>query len=63
MSGEKFGKNNRIELLDLLRGAALIYVMIYHLLYDLISVKGMNITFFRAAWFDIIHDLDRKSVV
>lgn len=57
MSGEKFGKNNRIELLDLLRGLALIYVMIYHLLYDLISVKGMNITFFCAAWFDIIHDL------
>ena len=61
MSGEQvisggFGRNNRIELLDLLRGVSLIYVMFYHLCYDLITVKEMNITFFGAKWFDVLHE-------
>lgn len=61
MSGEQdisggFGRNNRIELLDLLRGVSLIYVMLYHLCYDLITVKGVNITFFGARWFEVLHD-------
>ena len=61
MSGEQgisggFGRNNRIELLDLLRGVSLIYVMFYHLCYDLITVKEINITFFGAEWFDVLHE-------
>lgn len=61
MSGEQgisggFGRSNRIELLDLLRGVSLIYVMFYHLCYDLITVKEMNITFFGAKWFDVLHE-------
>ena len=51
-----FGRNNRIELLDFLRGISLVYVMFYHLCYDLITVKGMNITFFGAAWFGFLHE-------
>lgn len=51
----KFGRQNRIELLDFLRGVSLIYVMLYHLGYDLIAVKGMNITFWGAEWFQNIH--------
>lgn len=61
MSGEQgisggFGRNNRIELLDFLRGISLIYVMFYHLFYDLITVKGVSITFFVAKWFDVMHE-------
>ena len=61
MSGEQgisggFGRSNRIELLDLLRGVSLIYVMFYHHCYDLITVKEMNITFFGAKWFDVLHE-------
>lgn len=52
----EFGRSNRIELLDFLRGISLVYVMFYHLCYDLITVKGMNITFFGAAWFDFLHE-------
>lgn len=51
-----FGRNNRIEMLDFLRGLSIIYVMFYHLCYDMIAVKGVNITFFGAAWFDFLHE-------
>lgn len=53
----EFGRNNRIELLDLLRGIAIIYVMLYHLYYDLIYFKGMSITIYREDWFQVLHEI------
>ena len=42
----EIGRRNRAELLDLLRGFAIIYVMLYHLLYDLIFFGGRDMPFF-----------------
>ncbi len=42
-------------LLDMLRGFAIIYVMLYHLLYDLIFFGGSNIPFFFSDGMEIIH--------
>lgn len=53
---EKFGRNNRIELLDFLRGISLIYVMFYHLCYDLMNVKGVSIAGFGSVWFEAVHE-------
>lgn len=53
----EIGRNNRAELLDLLRGVALIYVMLYHLLYDLIFFGGMDLQFFFADWWEMVHQL------
>lgn len=56
-SQEKFGKSNRIELLDFLRGAAIVYVMLYHLLYDLIYFQGIDMPFFHTDLFEVIHKI------
>ncbi|MBQ8826527.1 MAG: DUF1624 domain-containing protein [Oscillospiraceae bacterium] len=48
-------KKERIELLDLLRGAAMIFVMLYHLLYDLVYYKNINIPFWGTDGFEWIH--------
>ena len=48
-------KRERIELLDFLRGAAMIFVMLYHLLYDLVYYKNMNISFWGTDGFEWIH--------
>lgn len=45
----------RIHMLDLLRGAAMIFVMLYHLLYDLVCYQGMNIPFWGTDGFEWIH--------
>ena len=42
----EIGRKNRAEFLDLLRGFAIIYVMLYHLMYDLIFFGGMDLPFF-----------------
>ena len=52
---EGFGRNKRIEMLDLLRGIALIYVMFYHLCYDLAEFADVSIACFGSAWFEAIH--------
>ncbi len=51
----EIGRKNRAELLDLLRGFAIIYVMLYHLLYDLIFFGGMCLPFFFTEWWEAIH--------
>ncbi len=53
----EIGRNNRAEFLDLLRGFAIIYVMLYHLLYDLIFFGGMELPFFFTDWWETIHQL------
>ena len=54
-SVNEIGRNNRVMLLDMLRGFAIIYVMLYHLLYDLIFFGGMSIPFFFSDAMEIIH--------
>lgn len=51
----EIGRNNRVMLLDTLRGFAIIYVMLYHLLYDMIFFGGANIPFFFSDGMEIIH--------
>lgn len=51
----EIGRNNRVMLLDTLRGFAIIYVMLYHLLYDLIFFGGASIPFFFSDGMEIVH--------
>lgn len=50
------GRKNRVGILDLLRGFSMIFVMTYHLLYDLIFFSGMKIPFFFSDAMDVIHN-------
>lgn len=51
------GGNNRVHFLDTLRGFAIIYVMLYHLLYDLIYFGGISLPFFFTGWWEAVHKL------
>ena len=53
----EIGRKNLAELLDLLRGFAIIYVMLYHLLYDLIFFGGVDLPFFFTGWWEAVHKL------
>ena len=55
-AGNEIGRKNRVGILDLLRGFSMIFVMTYHLLYDLIFFSGMEIPFFFSEAMDIIHN-------
>lgn len=50
------GRYDRVGILDTLRGLAIIFVMVYHLLYDLIYFAGKDIPFFFSDGMDIIHN-------
>ena len=52
----EIGRRNRVGLLDMLRGFSMIFVMTYHLLYDLIFFSGMEIPFFFSDAMDVIHN-------
>lgn len=51
----EIGRHNRVHMLDMLRGFAIIFVMFYHLLYDLVFIGGMKIPFFFSDGMEIIH--------
>lgn len=51
----EFNKSNRIDILDGLRGAAIIFVVVYHILYDLNSIFGVRIGFFNSIGMDVVH--------
>ncbi|MBD5146531.1 MAG: DUF1624 domain-containing protein [Ruminococcus sp.] len=55
MPAEEIGRRNRVAVLDTLRGFSILYVMLYHLLYDLIFFGGMSIPFFFTDTMEIIH--------
>lgn len=57
LSRTEIGRKNRAGFLDLLRGFSIIYVMLYHLLYDLIFFGGMKIPFFFSDGWEIIHQV------
>ncbi len=46
--------NKRYYLLDMLRGICIIYVVIYHILYDLSEVFGRDYTFFQTNAMEVI---------
>ncbi len=51
-----FNKNNRVKFLDTLRGISIIYVVIYHFLYDII-LFGIKIPFFNSFLMETVHNL------
>lgn len=53
----EIGRQNRVEVLDMLRGFAIIFVMVYHLLYDLVVFGGRDIPFFFSDKMEIIHNI------
>ncbi len=53
----EIGRHSRAEFLDLLRGIAIIYVMLYHLLYDLIYFGGIDLPFFFTDWWEAVHQV------
>lgn len=52
-------KNNskRVGLLDELRGFAIICMVVYHAMYDLKFIFGVDVPIFFEGWFDIIRDI------
>lgn len=52
----KVEKSERIKLLDFLRGIAIIYVIVYHFLYDLSAVKGISFALDKQPIFNFVHE-------
>lgn len=52
----EIGRKNRVGILDMLRGFSMIFVMTYHLLYDLIFFGAIDIPFFFSKGMDVIHN-------
>ncbi len=50
-------KSTRYHLLDHIRGICIIFVVIYHLLYDLSVVLGGNFTFFNSTAMNVTRDI------
>ena len=50
------GRYCRVGVLDTMRGFAIIFVMVFHLMYDLIFFAGVDIPFFFSDGMDIIHN-------
>ncbi len=51
----EYGKDNRIHFLDVFRGFAMVFVVFYHFIYDLIYINGARIQFFYSDIFDAVH--------
>ncbi|MDR0947761.1 MAG: DUF1624 domain-containing protein [Ruminococcus sp.] len=52
---QNFNRANRVHFIDSVRGVAMIYIMLYHLFYDLIEFCGFRLDFFYSAWFELLH--------
>ena len=57
------GKGGRVGILDEVRGVAIILVVIYHTLYDLVDIFGVNMPFFYSDWFNSLRDIFAGSFV
>ena len=51
----EFHKSNRIYILDALRGLSILYVILYHLLFDLEYIFNMSIDFFHSSGMAAVH--------
>jgi uncharacterized membrane protein len=52
-----YNRQNRVYSVDLLRGFAMVYIMLYHLLYDLSNFAGVPLPFFYTDWWEVVHIL------
>ncbi len=55
-SGDKTN-SSRVGLLDEIRGFAIICMVVYHAMYDLRFIFGVDVPIFFEGWFDIIRDI------
>ncbi len=51
------GASARVGLLDELRGFAIICMVVYHAMYDLKYIFGVDVPIFFEGWFDVIRDI------
>jgi uncharacterized membrane protein len=54
---QHFDRQHRVFAIDRLRGFAMVYIMLYHLFYDLISFAGVQLPFFFTDWWEVVHIL------
>lgn len=47
----------RVSFLDEIRGFAILCMVVYHVMYDLRFIYGVDVPFFFEAWFDVIRDI------
>lgn len=50
-------KSSRVGLFDELRGFAIICMVVYHAMYDLKYLHGVDVPIFFESWFDVIRDI------
>ena len=50
-------KSSRVGILDELRGFAIICMVVYHAMYDLKYMFGLDVPVFFDSWFDVIRDI------
>ena len=50
-------KNSRVGFLDEVRGFAIICMVVYHLMFDLKFMFGVDVPIFFESWFDVIRDI------
>lgn len=53
---DEIGRYHRVGILDTMRGLAIIFVMVYHLMYDLIFFAGKDIPFFFSGGMEVVHN-------
>ena len=54
---KKSSGSSRVGILDELRGFAIICMVVYHAMYDLKYLFGLDIPIFFDGWFDVIRDI------
>lgn len=53
----------RVYFIDILRGLLIVYVVYYHLMYDLNDIMGYNIPYLYSDWFSTIRDIMSGSLI
>jgi uncharacterized membrane protein len=52
-----YDRQHRVYAIDAFRGFAMVYIMLYHLFYDLIAFAGVSLPFFYSEWWEFLHIL------
>jgi uncharacterized membrane protein len=52
---QQYNRQHRVHAIDWLRGFAMVYIMLYHLFYDLTAFGGIHLPFFYTGWWEVIH--------
>lgn len=56
-------ERGRIPLIDEIRGAAILIMVIYHAGYDLVAIFGVNLPFFFSTWMNFLRDILAGSFI